>query len=99
MVVGLLVADLLLGDVRSLKEKRGVVRPVIAELRRRFEVSVAETGQQDLHRRAEVSVALVSGDHGHVRAVLDGCERLLAGRPELELLAVRRRTLDSDDLD
>jgi uncharacterized protein len=99
MVVGLLVADLLLGDVRSLKEKRGIVRPVIAELRRRFDVSVAETGQHDLYRRAEVSVALVSGDHGHVRDVLDHCERLLAGRPEVELLAVRRRTLDSDDLD
>jgi uncharacterized protein YlxP (DUF503 family) len=99
MVLGVLIADLLLGDVRSLKEKRGVVRPVIAELRRRFEVSVAETGQQDLYRRAEVSVALVSGEYGHIRAVLDSCERLLAGRPELELLAVRRRTIDSDDLD
>ena len=30
------------------------VRPVLAELRRRYEVSVAETGDQDLHRRAEL---------------------------------------------
>jgi uncharacterized protein YlxP (DUF503 family) len=99
VVVGVLTADLLLGDVRSLKEKRGVVRPIVAELRRRFEVSAAETGHQPLYRRAEVSVALVSGDHAHVQEVLDHCERLLAGRPEAELLAVRRRTLDSDDLD
>jgi uncharacterized protein YlxP (DUF503 family) len=99
LVVGLLTADLLLGDVRSLKEKRAVVRPIVAELRRRYEVSVAETGNQDLYRRAELSVALVSGEHAHVRDVLDGCERLLAGQPEVELLAVRRRALDSDDLD
>lgn len=99
MVVGVLTADLLLGDVRSLKDKRGVVRPIVADLRRRFEVSAAETGHQQLYRRTEVSVALVSGDHAHVRDVLDHCERLLAGRPEVELLAVRRRTLDSDDLD
>jgi hypothetical protein len=98
MVVGTLRADLLLGDVHSLKEKRGVVRPVIAELRRRFEVSAAETGEHDLHRRAEIAVALVAGDHAHAVDVLAGCERLLAGRPEIELLSTRTRVLDDEDL-
>ena len=98
MVVGTLVADLLLGDVHSLKEKRGVVRPIVAELRRRFEVSAAETGSQDLFRRAEVSVALVAGEHAHVRDVLAGCERMLAGRPEIEILSTRTRVLDDEDL-
>ena len=99
MVVGTLRCDLLLGDVHSLKEKRSVVRPVVAELRRRFEVSAAETGSTELHRRAEVSVAVVSGDRRHVQDVLDGCERLVGGRPELELLSARTRVLDDDDLD
>jgi uncharacterized protein YlxP (DUF503 family) len=99
VVVGALVADLLLGDVHSLKQKRGVVRPIVAELRRRFEVSAAETGAQDLYRRAEISVALVAGDHGHVVRVLAECERLLAGRPEVQLLSARTRVLDDDDLD
>lgn len=99
MVVGTLVADLLLGDVHSLKEKRGVVRPIVAELRRRFEVSAAETGDHGLYRRAEVAVALVASDHKHVVDVLAGCERLLAGRPEVELLSTRTRLLDDDDLD
>jgi len=89
---------LLLGDVHSLKGKRAVVRPIVAELRRRFEVSAAETGSQDLHRRAEISVALVAGDHAHVVQVLAECERLLAGRPEVELLSARTRVLDDDDL-
>jgi uncharacterized protein YlxP (DUF503 family) len=98
MVVGALVADVLLGDVRSLKQKRGVVRPIVAELRRRYEVAAAETGAQELYRRAEISVALVAGDHAHVVEVLAGCERLLAGRPEVELLGTRRHVLDDDDL-
>ncbi len=99
MVVGVLVADLLLGDVHSLKQKRSVVRPLVAELTRRYAVSAAETGDQDLHRRAEVAVSLVSGDRAHVREVLAGCERLLAGRPELDLLSARIRVLDADDLE
>ena len=98
MVVGTLVADVLLGDVHSLKGKRAVVRPIVAELRRRFEVSAAETGAQDLYRRAEISVALVAGDHAHVVQVLAGCERLIAGRPEVDLLSARTRVLDDDDL-
>jgi uncharacterized protein YlxP (DUF503 family) len=98
VVVGTLVADLLLGDVHSLKEKRGVVRPIVAELRRRFEVSAAETGDLDLHRRAEISVALVAGEHSHAVDVLAACERMLAGRPEIDLLSTRTRVLDDDDL-
>ena len=99
MVVGVLVADVLLGDVRSLKEKRAVVRPIVAELRRRFEVAAAETGSQELYRRAEISVSSISGEHGRVLDTLQACERLLAARPEVELLSSRQRMLDDDDLD
>src|SRR5690349_21402972 len=98
MVVGTLVADVLLGDVHTLKQKRAVVRPIVAELRRRFDVAAAETGDHELYRRAEVAVAVVSSDHAHAVAVLQSCERLLAGRPEVELLATRTRVLDDEDL-
>jgi hypothetical protein len=99
MVVGTLRADVLLGDVHSLKEKRSVVRPIVAELRRRFQVAAAETGDGNLHRRAELSVALVSSEHRHVTEVLEACERLIAGHPEIEMLSSRLRVLDDDDLD
>jgi uncharacterized protein YlxP (DUF503 family) len=97
MYVGSLRLDVLLGDVHSLKGKRSVVRPVLAELRRRFEVNVGETGAHDLHRRAEIGVAMVAADPGHCREVLDGCERWVAARPELELLSARTRIWDDGD--
>lgn len=97
MYVGALELDVLLGDVHSLKQKRGVVRPVLAELRRRFEVAVSEAGDQDLYRRARLGVAAVSGDAAHVREVLEACERLVAARPELELLSARQRMLGPED--
>jgi len=95
--VGALELDILLGDVHSLKEKRSAVRPVVAELRRKFEVSVAEAGHLDLHRRALIGVAAVAADLTHVRDVLDACERLVTGRPELQLLSARHRVLGPDD--
>ena len=97
MWIGWLEFDLLLGDVRSLKEKRSVVRPLVAELTRRFTVSAAETGAQDLYRRAGVGMAVVSGERAHVVEVLDAAERLVAARPEIELLSVRRGLRRPDD--
>lgn len=97
MFVGALELDFLLGDVRSLKQKRSAVRPVVAELRKRFDVSVAEAGHLELHRRTLIGVAIVAADSAHVRDVLDECERFAAGRPELELLSARRRLLGPDD--
>src|SRR5947209_18377653 len=72
--IGWLEFDLLLGDVRSLKQKRSLVRPVIAELQRKFNVSVAETGSHDLHRRANIGVAMASPDRAHAVHVLDAAE-------------------------
>jgi len=97
MFTGTLLLDVLLPpDSRSLKSKRGYVRPVVAALRR-LDVAVAEVGATDLVGRAEIGVAAVAGDLGHVGHVLDACERLVAGRPALELLVARRALHSSED--
>jgi uncharacterized protein YlxP (DUF503 family) len=97
MFTGTLLVDLLLGDVHTLKEKRGVVRPLVADLRRQYAVSAAEVGDTDRYRRAQVAVAVVAGQAEHVREVLDACEQLVAGRPEFELLSARRWLRGLDD--
>jgi uncharacterized protein YlxP (DUF503 family) len=94
---GIAAFDLLLpADSRTLKAKRSYVRPIVAALRR-FEVSAAEVGWLDLHGRAEIAVAVVAAEVGHVGQVLDSCEKLVAGRPEIELLSVRRRLYGDED--
>jgi uncharacterized protein len=95
--IGWLEFDILLGDVHSLKQKRSVVRPIVAELQRRFGVSAAETGSLDLHRRAGIGLSVVAADRCHVTDVLDAAERLVAARPEIELLSARRALRRSDD--
>ncbi len=97
MWIGWLELDLLLGDVRSLKQKRSVIRPVVAELHRKFSVSAAEIAAHDLYRRAGIGRAVVSADRGHAVDVLDAAERLVAAHPEFELLSARRGLSRSDD--
>jgi uncharacterized protein YlxP (DUF503 family) len=96
--VGTLALDVLLGDVRSLKQKRSVIRPLIADLRRSFPgAAVAETGHLDAHRRTQIGVAVVASTPRHCNDVLTACERLVAARPEVELLSARQRLLSEED--
>lgn len=97
MWIGWIEFDILLGDVHSLKEKRSVVRPLIADVKRRFEVSVAEVGDHRQYRRTRLGAGLVAADRAHLIEVLDAVERFVAARPELELLSARRRDLHSED--
>ncbi|SNY14731.1 DUF503 domain-containing protein [Paractinoplanes atraurantiacus] len=91
------VFDLLLpGDSRSLKQKRSYVRPILAMLKK-YEVSAAEVGMHDLHGRAQLGVAVVAAEPSQARAVIDTCENQMAGRPEIELLSVKRRLYGEDD--
>lgn len=91
------VFDLLLpSDSRSLKAKRSYVRPIVAALHR-FEVAAAEVGALDLHGRTEIGVAAVGSTPAHVRDLMSSCEQLIAGRPEVEIITVRRQLIGEDD--
>ena len=53
--LGWLEFDILLGDhALAEAQKRSVIRPIVAELQRRFSVSATETGSVDHHRRARI---------------------------------------------
>jgi uncharacterized protein YlxP (DUF503 family) len=67
MILATTTWDLHLPACHSLKEKRSVLKPLTAGLRRTLNVSVAETGHQDSWQRAEIVCAAV----GSARAVVD----------------------------
>jgi uncharacterized protein len=75
MVVGILRLTLYIPGASSLKDKRQVLRKVIDRLRARFNVSVAEVGDNDVWQRAVVGICAVANDHSFVNEVLDKCAR------------------------
>ena len=70
MVVGVLRITLHLEAVRGLKEKRSIVKRLLARCRNRFPVSAAEVDDQDLWRSAVLGVAMVSSSEALVAAQL-----------------------------
>ena len=77
MVLGLTTWELHLEGCHSLKEKRSILKPLTSELRRSFNLSVAETGQQDLWQRAEIACAAVGSDRGVVEETLRAADRAI----------------------
>jgi uncharacterized protein YlxP (DUF503 family) len=77
MVVASQTWELALPGCASLKEKRSVIRSLRDRLRARLNVSVAETGLQDVHTRAQLSIALVASDGRLAQSLLDKADRLV----------------------
>ncbi len=70
MRVGILQIELKLPESDSLKAKRMVLRSLKDRIKQRFNVSIAEVGEQDKWQRAVLGVASVGTDKRYVNGVL-----------------------------
>lgn len=77
--VGLLTVELRLEHSHSLKDKRQVVKSLKDRLRSRFNVTVSETGLQEMWQRGILSVVTVSGEQKAAEEVLQRVEEDAAG--------------------
>jgi uncharacterized protein len=77
MLIGIRTWELHLEGCQSLKDKRSVLKPLAATLRRTLNVSVAETGHQDLWQRAEIACAVVGSARDIVEETLRAADRLV----------------------
>jgi len=79
MVVGVCTLELDIPASRSLKDKRHVVKSVIARVRQDFNVSIAEVDSHDSWQTATIGIVCVSSDakyaHGLLEKVIDAIER------------------------
>ena len=73
-VVGVLTMELRIEHAHSLKEKRHVVKSLKDRLRNKFNVSVAEIDDMDLHNSAVIGVAALSASKDLAAKVLQAVE-------------------------
>lgn len=90
MHVAVLDVELHLPQVRSLKEKRALVRPILDGSRVRFQVAAAEVSAQDRWQLARLAFAAVSSSARHTTEVLDAVERFVWSFPEVEVVSSER---------
>ena len=79
----------------SLKGKRQISRSLIAKLRQRFNLAVAEVGGIDRHQTLVIGITCVSNRPGHADEMIDAALKLVDGhRVDAELVDVERSVID-----
>ena len=93
MLIGLLQLELRIAGSHSLKDKRQVLQSTIEQLRRRFNVSVAEVGHQDAWQAATLGIAIVANERRFLDEVLSKVEAFVESDPRIEVVGTETEIL------
>jgi len=95
MTVGIARLTLFLPEAHSLKEKRMVLRRVKDRTRQKFNLAIAEVGENDVWQRALLGLAVVGNGRRFVESALDEIVRFV--RDEAEVTNVEREIQTLND--
>ena len=76
--------------VHSLKEKRMIVKSLIAQLQNRFHVSAAEIDEQDTHQIIVIGIATIVPHNAMADSLMDEISAFVEGNTEAEILEEQR---------
>ena len=73
MHVATCVIKLDLPGVHSLKEKRSILKSILARLGKRFNIATAEIEQHDMWQTAVIALVTVGNDSAYLQGLLEKC--------------------------
>jgi uncharacterized protein YlxP (DUF503 family) len=89
--------DLRIPGCSSLKEKRHVLKTLIASLRQKFNVAVAEVDHHDLWQRSAIAVSSVGAQGYQLKKVIREVERHIDTFPAVEVIDAQLTLHGADD--
>ena len=76
--------------VHSLKEKRMIVKSIVAKLQNKFHVSAAEIDEQDVHQIIAIGVAAIVPHNALADSLMDEISQFVEENTEAEILDEQR---------
>ena len=76
-----------------MKEKRMVVKSLCGKIRNKFNVSVAEVAEQDIHQTIVLGISFVTTDTSHGDSIADKLLNFIEANTEGEIITVEREVL------
>ncbi len=95
MTVGIARLTLFLPEVHSLKEKRMVLRRLKDRAQGKFNLAIAEVGENDIWQRALLGIAVVGNGRRFIESSLDEIVRFV--RDQAEVTSVEREIQTMND--
>ncbi|MBC2580990.1 DUF503 domain-containing protein [Clostridium sp. DJ247] len=93
MIIGTSKIHLFANWVHSLKEKRRIVKSIVNKVQHRYNVSIAEIENQDLHQSIVIGIACVTTDKKHADNIIQNVVRFIEETTEAELQNVETELL------
>lgn len=85
MIIGTCITDLFIRDSQSLKDKRRVIKSLIDRVSSKYNISIAETGNNDSLKYSELTFAVVSNTKKQADSVLENILNFIEAVPELTI--------------
>jgi len=90
MIIGVIKIKLYAPWVHSLKDKRMVVQSLIAKVRSKFNVSIAEFEEQDTHQTVMLGISCVSCTVALADSIIDRVIEFIENNTDAEIVKIAR---------
>ena len=93
MIIGICTCEIYIFNANSLKSKRSVVKSIIEESKNRFNISIAEVGENDKWQKSIIAFSTISNDQRLVEETIEKVINFFDSYSEIEIINIKREIL------
>ncbi|KXA30507.1 hypothetical protein HMPREF3229_00970 [Peptoniphilus harei] len=93
MIIGICTCEIFIFNANSLKSKRSVVKSIIEKSKNRFNISIAEVGENDKWQKSIIAFSTISNDQKIVEETVEKVINFFDSYSEIEIINIKREIL------
>ena len=93
MIIGICTCEIYIFNANSLKSKRSVVKNIIEKSKNRFNISIAEVGENDKWQKSIIAFSTISNDQRLVEETIEKVINFFDSYSEIEIINIKREIL------
>ena len=93
MIIGICTCEIYIFNANSLKSKRSVVKSIIEKSKNRFNISIAEVGENDKWQKSIIVFSTISNDQRLVEETIEKVINFFDSYSEIEIINIKREIL------
>lgn len=82
--------------VHSLKEKRMIVKSIVQRLKNKFNISVAEVEEQDIHQTIVIGISGICGTSAQVDSTMENVITFIECNTDAEIVDIQKEDIISE---
>lgn len=93
MIIGICTCEIYIFNANSLKSKRSVVKSIVEKSKNRFNISIAEVGENDKWQKSIIAFSTISNSQKIVEETIEKVINFFDSYSEIEIINIKREIL------